>query len=159
MRRLERKIELLKKLKVDWSSTRSSLPSWIAFLGHPLVCWGCARAHLIGNWDAEAYYGLHLQGTSRSSTLVTLEIVILSSSMSILGEGLIFCCQLLVPIFVKVKVAILIARFSIYSCTFWWKWSNGSCTIQEYECHTLQSVKKAVSIYLRSGLVHDCQSQ
>ena len=159
MRRLERKIEFLKKLKIHWSSTRSSLPSWIAFLGHPLVCWGCARAHLIGNSDAEAYHGLNLQGTSRSSTLVTLEIVILSSSMSILGKGLIFCCQLLVPIFVKVKVAILIARFSIYSCTFWWKWSNGSCTIQEYECHTLQSVKKAVSIYLRSGLVHDCQPQ
>ena len=36
MRRLERKIELLKKLKVDWSSTRSSLPSWIAFWIIPL---------------------------------------------------------------------------------------------------------------------------
>lgn len=159
MRRLERKIELLKQLKVDWSSIRSSLPSWTTILGHPLVCWGCAIAHLIGNWDAEAHYGLHLQGTSRSSTLVTLEIMILSSSMSILGKGLIFCCQLLVPIFVKVKVAILIARFSIYSCTFWWKWCNCSCTIQEYEFRTLQSVKIAVSIYLRSGLVHDCQSQ
>ena len=128
-------------------------------MGHPLVCWGCAIAHLIGNWDAEAYHGLRLQRTSRSSTLVTLEIMILASSMSILGKGLIFCCQLLVPIFVKVKVAILIARFSIYSCTFWWKWCNGSCTIQKYEFRTLQNVKMAVSIYLGSGLVHDCQSQ
>ena len=36
MRRLGRKIQLLRKLEVDWSSIRSSLPSWAAFLGHPL---------------------------------------------------------------------------------------------------------------------------
>ena len=91
---------------------------------------GLCYSSFIGTWDAEAYHGLHLQGTSRSSTVVTLEIVILSSTMSILGEGLMFCCQLLVPIFVKVKVAILIPRFSVYSCTFWWKWCNGSSKIQ-----------------------------